>query len=60
MYRLRMVEVRCMAYGLTYATQDRLSEQLAERLKVPADKIRTALTDITKEEVARIAKNKPG
>ncbi len=59
MPKLFLVEVRCktVPYGLTYATQERLSIQLAERLEIPPDKIWDALSDITREEVARIALN---
>ncbi len=46
-----------LAYGLTVATTQALTEKLSKKLNLPEDVIAAALQEITREELLKIARN---
>ena len=46
-----------MAYGLTMATTQKLTKQLAEILGLPAEVVAGALDEVTRIELLRVARN---
>ncbi len=54
---LRAKGITEVAFGLTYAKIDQLCSSFSRTLGVPEDAVREAMDILTKEEVARIAKN---
>lgn len=46
-----------MAYGLTIKTTDDLCKRLGEKVNLPEQQIRSAMDEITREDVKRTALN---